>query len=141
VIDDLTSGRVENIEEHLRTGRVEFHRADLLAPGRAQRAVREIDIIFHLAAIHGGRGYVDLHQAECSMNLAMDGLLIKAAYESGVEKFVFASSGCVYPNYMQQDVNQTLYLTEEIVGPPYDADKLYGWAKLMTEMTLQAYYW
>jgi nucleoside-diphosphate-sugar epimerase len=26
-----------------------------------------------------------------------------------------------------------------MVGPPYDADNMYGWAKLMTEMTLQAY--
>jgi nucleoside-diphosphate-sugar epimerase len=27
-----------------------------------------------------------------------------------------------------------------MVGPPYEADNLYGWAKLMTEMTLVAYY-
>ena len=30
-----------------------------------------------------------------------------------------------------------LYLTEDMVGPPYDADNMYGWAKLMAEMTLQ----
>jgi nucleoside-diphosphate-sugar epimerase len=102
--------------------------------------VQGIDTIFHLAAIHGGRGYVDLHQAACANNLALDGMLIKAAYEAGVEKFVFASSGCVYPNFMQQDVSKELYLTEDMVGPPYDADNMYGWAKLMTEMTLKAYY-
>ena len=27
-----------------------------------------------------------------------------------------------------------------MVGPPYDADHMYGWAKLMCEMTLQSYY-
>ena len=27
-----------------------------------------------------------------------------------------------------------------MVGPPYDADNMYGWAKLMAEMTLRAYY-
>ena len=140
VVDDLTSGRLENIQDHLRTGTVVFQQSDLLAPGSAERAMKGIDTVFHLAAIHGGRGYVDLHQAECSMNLAMDGMLIKAAYEAGVKKFVFASSGCVYPNYIQQDVGQELYLSEDMVGPPYDADNLYGWAKLMTEMTLQAYY-
>ncbi|HEY4596686.1 MAG TPA: NAD-dependent epimerase/dehydratase family protein, partial [Thermoanaerobaculia bacterium] len=68
-----------------------------------------------------------------------DGMLIKAAHEAGVGKFVFASSGCVYPNHLQTDVSQELYLTEEMVGPPYDADNMYGWAKLMTEMTLRAY--
>jgi nucleoside-diphosphate-sugar epimerase len=67
-------------------------------------------------------------------------MLIKAAHEAKVEKFVFASSGCVYPNYIQQDISQELYLEEKMVGPPYEADGMYGWAKLMTEMTLAAYY-
>ena len=139
VVDDLTSGRLANIEGHVDSGVVEFHREDLLAPGVPQRMVAGVDVVFHLAAIHGGRGFVDLHQAACAQNLALDGMLIKAAHEAGVGKFVFASSGCVYPNFLQSDVTRELYLTEEMVGPPYDADNLYGWAKLMTEMTLKAY--
>jgi nucleoside-diphosphate-sugar epimerase len=139
VVDDLSSGRLANIQGHVDSGVVEFHRADLLSPGVAQRMVAGIDVVFHLAAIHGGRGFVDLHQAACAQNLAMDGMLIKAAHEASVGKFVFASSGCVYPNHLQADVNQELYLSEEMVGPPYDADNMYGWAKLMTEMTLRAY--
>ncbi|MBM3252070.1 MAG: NAD-dependent epimerase/dehydratase family protein, partial [Candidatus Omnitrophica bacterium] len=31
-------------------------------------------------------------------------------------------------------------LSEEMVGPPYDSDNMYGWAKLMAELTLKAYY-
>jgi nucleoside-diphosphate-sugar epimerase len=53
---------------------------------------------------------------------------------------VYASSGCVYPNYMQTDPKKELYLREEDVKPPHDADNMYGWAKLMAEMTLQAYH-
>jgi UDP-glucose 4-epimerase len=140
VVDDLSSGKLANIQHHLDAGAVEFAEADLLTPGVAQEAVEGIDVVFHLAAIHGGRGFVDLHQAACAQNLAMDGLLIKAAHEAGVEKFVFASSGCVYPNYLQGDVTEELYLSEDKVGPPYDADNMYGWAKLMTEMTLASYY-
>jgi len=139
VVDDLSSGRLTNVQGHVESGVVEFHQADLLAPGVPQRMVEGVDVVFHLAAIHGGRGFVDLHQAACAQNLALDGMLIKAAYEARVEKFVFASSGCVYPNHLQTDVRQELYLTEEMVGPPYDADNLYGWAKLMAEMTLRAY--
>lgn len=139
VVDDLTSGRLANIQSHIDSRVVDFHREDLLAPGVPQSMVEGMDVVFHLAAIHGGRGFVDLHQAACSQNLAMDGMLIKAAHEAGVGKFVFASSGCVYPNHLQSDVTKELYLTEEMVGPPYDADNMYGWAKLMTEMTLRAY--
>ena len=140
VVDDLSSGRLANIQGHLDSGVVDLLQADLLAPGAAQRAVDGMAVVFHLAAIHGGRGFVDLHQAACAQNLALDGMLIKAAHEAGVEKFVFASSGCVYPNHLQQDVSRELYLDEGMVGPPYDADNMYGWAKLMTEMTLSAYY-
>jgi nucleoside-diphosphate-sugar epimerase len=140
VVDDLTSGRLANIQGHIDAGIVDFRKADLLAPGVAPAALTGIDVVFHLAAIHGGRGFVDLHQAACAQNLAMDGLLVKAAHEARVTKFVFASSGCVYPNHLQTDATRALYLSEDMVGPPYDADNMYGWAKLMTELTLKAYH-
>ena len=140
VVDNLSSGKKENLQPHLIAGGVEFHEADLLDPETAPKVVKGMEIVFHLAADHGGRGYVDLHQAACATNLALDGMLFRAARDAGVEKVVYASSGCVYPNHIQTDPSQILYLTEEMVGPPYDADNLYGWAKLMAEMTLRAYY-
>jgi nucleoside-diphosphate-sugar epimerase len=112
VVDDLTSGKRSNIEQHLADGRVEF----------------------------GGRGYVDLHQAGPASNLFLDGVVFWEAVKAGVEKVVYASSGCVYPNNMQTDTKQKLYLREEDVKPPHDADNMYGWAKLMAELTLQAYH-
>jgi nucleoside-diphosphate-sugar epimerase len=115
-------------------------KGDLLDEGVAKSAVTGMDIVFHLAAIHGGRGYIDMYQANCSRNLALDGLVIYEAYRSGVEKFVFASSGCVYPTDLQSDVNKEIYLQEDMVGPRYNADGMYGWAKLMAEMTLQSYF-
>src|SRR5438309_3694365 len=140
VVDDLSSGRLENLKDHLAHGRVEFVNANLNAPGVADKIVDGMSVVFHLAADHGGRGYVDLHQAACATNLALDGMLFRACHKAGVEKVVYASSGCVYPNHLQGDPNEILYLTEDMVGPPYDADNMYGWAKLMGEMTLRAYY-
>ncbi len=140
VVDDLTSGRLENIQEHIDARRVEFTKADLREPGVAREAARGINIVFHLAAAHGGRGYVDLHQAEPATNLFLGGVIFWEARKAGVEKIVFASSGCVYPNHLQVDPAQELYLTEDLVKPPYDADNLYGWAKLMGELTLKAYH-
>ncbi len=140
VVDDLSSGTLDNIKGHIDSGLVELVRADLLAPGATDAACRGIDYVFHLAAIHGGRGYVEMHDAECGRNLVIDGLMVKSAIDSGADKFVFASSGCVYPNYIQQDISKELYLTEEMVGPPYDSDHMYGWAKLMGELSLQSFY-
>ena len=140
VADDLSSGTRENIQHHLDAGAVEFMEVDLLAPGAAERAVDGMQHVFHLAATHGGRGFIDLHQAACATNLALDGLMIRAAHRAKVEKFTFASSGCVYPEHLQHDPSEVLYLTEDLVKPPYDADNLYGWAKLMCELTLRAYH-
>lgn len=140
IVDDLSSGKLENIADHVTTGRVEFVERDLREPGVADQVVRGINVVFHLAADHGGRGYVDLHQAACATNLMLDGTVFRACHQGGVEKVIYASSGCVYPNHLQTNPTELLYLTEDMVGPPYDADNMYGWAKLMAEMTLRSYY-
>ena len=140
VVDNLSSGRLENIAKHVERKQIEFIHDDLLEPGVAQRAVEGMELVVHLAADHGGRGYLDRHQAACATNLALDNGVFRACHKAGVEKIVYASSGCVYPNFLQTDPDETIYLTENIVEPPYDADNMYGWAKLMGELTLRAYY-
>lgn len=139
VVDNLSSGRRENLDGALKTGQVECVEADLLDPDVARKAADGMQVVFHLAADHGGRGYVELHQAACATNLALDGLVFLACRKAAVEKVVFASSGCVYPNFKQTNPDEVLYLAEDAVGPPYDADNTYGWAKLMGEFTLRAY--
>ena len=140
VADDLTSGRLENLRDHLANGKVEFIQVDLREPGVTRAAMQGIQTVFHLAADHGGRGYVDLHQAGPASNLFLDGLVFAEALKAKVQKVVFASSGCVYPNFLQSDVSKAVYLTEDLTKGPNDADNMYGWAKLMGELTLQAYY-
>ncbi|MDQ3877527.1 MAG: NAD-dependent epimerase/dehydratase family protein [Actinomycetota bacterium] len=139
VVDDLSSGRLEYLQEFIDEGRVQFREGTLLDQSVARSAVEGIDTVFHLAADHGGRGYVDLHQAACATNLTLDGTVFLAAKQAGVQRIVYASSGCIYPNFLQTDPSEELYLTEDMAGPPYDADNMYGWAKLMGELTLKAY--
>lgn len=139
VVDDLSSGRIENIEEYINKKQIEFIKGDLLNQRVAQKVTKNVEVVFQLAGAHGGRGFVDTHQAECATNITLDGLVFLACLKNKVEKVVYASSGCVYPNFIQQDVRKRLFLKEEMVGPPYDPDNLYGWAKLTAEMTLRAY--
>ncbi len=139
IVDDLTSGHLGNIRQHLGSGEAEFIHADLREPGVTRAAMQGVDTVFHLAADHGGRGYVDLHQAGPASNFFLDGLVFAEALRAKVKKVVFASSGCVYPNFMQSDLKKELYLTEDLTKGPNDADNTYGWAKLMGEFTLSAY--
>ncbi|HZD80737.1 MAG TPA: NAD-dependent epimerase/dehydratase family protein [Actinomycetota bacterium] len=139
IVDDFSSGVMRNVQHVLDEGSAQLIRGDLRDPDVAAGAVAGMDTIFHLAADHGGRGYVDLHQYACSTNLGLDATLFGAALRAGVEQIVYASSGCVYPLYLQADPGEILYLTEDMLGAPgYDPDGLYGLAKLAGELTLRA---
>src|SRR5215467_15313374 len=86
VVDDLSSGKFDNIRRHIQGGRAEFIQADLREAGVSDHAVEGMSIVFHLAADHGGRGYVDLHQAACAGNLMLDGMVFRACHRAGVDK-------------------------------------------------------
>lgn len=139
IVDDLSSGELKNIADHVMNGRLEFVERGLREPLVADQVVKGIDVVFHLASDRGGRGSCDLHQAACATNLLLDGTVFRACYQAGVGKVVYASSARVYPSHLQTDPSKMFYLREDMVGPPYDADNLYGWSKLMGEMTLRVY--
>lgn len=144
VADDLSSGTLENLAESI--DRVEFKLGDLRHRDFASEAVASQQVVFHLAAAHGGRGFIDTHPAECASNLVLDGTVIDEAHLAGVERICFASSACVYPvNLQDRPVDgNTILLREEWADPFVQgaaaADGEYGWAKLMGEMTLRAYW-
>lgn len=140
IVDDLSSGKLENIKPHLKNKSIEFIKGDLREQKIAKKSIKGMNLIIHFAGDHGGRGYIDLHQAGPSSNFLVDGMVFWEALKAGVEKIVFASSACIYPKYIQNNTKQKLFLTEDKAGPPYDADNMYGWAKLMAELVLQAYH-
>jgi nucleoside-diphosphate-sugar epimerase len=142
VIDDLSSGRLENLHYlGINTGQVELHVRDLRDYEEVRKWVRNSDIVFHLAAQHGGRGYVAGHKVELYNNLELDTTIFRACSKEGVEKVIFSSSACAYPIYIQEDVNELLYLSEAQVDYDFfeQADGAYGTEKLIGEAMLDAY--
>jgi nucleoside-diphosphate-sugar epimerase len=135
---NLTDKHAKHFKKYLKE--IEFYQRDLRNLNQVAKSVKDIDIVFHLASDHGGRGYVDLYQGKTASNLLLDGSVFYACLKEEVEKIIYTSSGCVYPNFLQKDLKKEIYLREEMVGPPFEADNIYGWGKLMGEMTLKAYY-
>tara|TARA_Y100001934_G_scaffold267865_2_gene349093 strand:+ start:6526 stop:7530 length:1005 start_codon:yes stop_codon:yes gene_type:complete len=136
VAENFSSGE----RKHLENIDCETLEGDLLDPSFCDQATIGVEVVFHLAADHGGRGYIDSHPVECSTNMILDGQVFRHAHKNGAEKIIFASSGCVYPTSAQMDVTKEVFLHEDMVTPPYEADDLYGWAKLMAELSLKAYH-
>jgi nucleoside-diphosphate-sugar epimerase len=50
IVDDLSSGHLDNIRGHLDAGRVEFTHAYLREPSVTRSAVEDISVVFYLAA-------------------------------------------------------------------------------------------
>jgi len=144
VADDLSSGKLDNLANSVES--VEFKLGDLREREFAREAVAGQEIVFHLAAAHGGRGYIDTHPADCVSNLVLDGVVVDECHRAGVARVCFASSACVYPVNLQEKPRDgtTVLLREEWADPFVEgaaaSDGEYGWAKLMGEMTLRAYW-
>ena len=139
VADDLSSGELENLAAV--DDEIEFLEGTLKEMSFAEEATEDVDTVFHLAADHGGRGYISSYPANCATNMALDNVVYEAAAENGVDRISFASSACTYPTDIQQEKQR---LSEDMVsfeerGGAY-ADEVYGWAKLMGERSLQAYH-
>jgi len=152
VSDDFSSGKLENLDYRLRRsgsknwkcGRLSVFEGDLKDKRFTRRMMRDIDIVFHLAALHGGRGYIDSHPTQCCTNMILDQMVFEEAQREGVDKVCFASSACVYPTLLQNEIGSSYLLKEEDADPFVKdkafADLEYGWAKLMGEMALKAYH-
>jgi UDP-glucose 4-epimerase len=141
IADDFSSGTLQNLERS--QDHIEILRGDLRDVSFADQALRDMSVVFHLAAAHGGRAYIETHPADCASNMALDSTVFWRASENNVDKVVFASSACVYPSTLQEEGPIT-YLKEDMVDTftcgKACADEEYGWAKLMGEMTLKAYH-
>ena len=144
VIDNFSSGKMENLAES--KDKIDIIRMDLEYEDfdKIVKTLKDNEMVFHLAAVHGGRGYIATHPADVASIFAIDHRTFEASLKAGVEKVVYASSACVYPPKLQTDEYRD-YLIKEEDSDPFklddylSADELYGWSKLMGEAQLIAF--
>lgn len=142
VADDFSSGSKQNLASV--ADRINVLSGDLRDPSFAARAALGQNTVFHLAAMHGGRGYIDSHPVECTNNMLLDHVVFASAVAAGASRVVHASSACVYPVDLQASDSQRVLLREDDAnfeerGKAF-ADGEYGWAKLMGELQLRAFH-
>lgn len=141
VADDFSSGSPRHLESV--SDQIEILRGDLRDSSFAQRAVRGAETLIHLAAMHGGRGYIDSHPVECTSNMLIDHVVFGCAVAAGTRRLVYASSACVYPLDLQASDDCFLLREQDANfdqrGKAF-ADGEYGWAKLMGELQLRAFH-
>ena len=144
VVDDLSNGKKENLVNSW--DKIKFIHQDL--EYISKKEITDIftgnEIVFHFAADHGGRGYIDTHPADVCSNFAIDHHVFEACSNTNVEKVIFSSSACVYPTELQNKIGSDYKLKEDDSDPEnldgfLSADVEYGWAKLMSEIQMKSF--
>ena len=109
---------------------------DLTEKKFVEESVKDMDYVFHLAAYTGGLGRTSTHPASTlTPNLIMDGNVLECAKNEGIERFLYASCTCVYPNN-----EKTLEEEDAWKGNPPEVHASYSWSKRMGERQAIAYH-
>ena len=144
VADDLSTGKMDNLEQS--KDKIKFIKTDLEynSKSEARNIFKDNEIVFHLAADHGGRGYISSHPADVCSSFAVDHHVFEACSDTNIEKVIFASSACVYPTDLQKDIGSDYKLKEtdsntSNLDSYLSADIEYGWAKLMSEVQMNSF--
>ena len=130
VLDNLSRGRRENLRAASAGGRVRIVEGDVRNPDAVARAMEDVSLVFHQAAI---RITQCAEEPRLAMAVLVDGALnvLEAAVRAGVRKVVVASSASVYGLAQTFPTDETHH--------PYDNRTLYGAAKLFNEGLLRSF--
>ena len=116
----------------------EFLKLDLRRWENCLTSTNGIDEVYALAADMGGMGFISAHHAQILYYNSLINLhTLEAARESGVKRYLYTSSACVYPEHLQESAD-VVPLKEEYVYPAYPQDA-YGWEKLISERLCSHY--
>ena len=121
IIDDLSTGKLGNIDGHLKAGRVDFVKGDIRDASLVRKSLDGVDVVVHLAALTSVPFSVENPDLTFDVNLHGTLSLLRSCVSEGVGRFVFASSCAVYGE------PEFLPVTEEArVDPisPYAESKL-----------------
>ncbi len=116
----------------------EFILLDLRRSESCLEATRDVDEVYGLAANMGGIGFIENNKAVIIHDNTLINLQsIEAARVNGVKRYLYTSSACIYPGYLQKETNVAPLKEDDAY--PADAEDGYGWEKLYMERVCRHY--
>jgi UDP-glucose 4-epimerase len=136
VIDDLSTGRVENLEGALETGHVEFIEGTVCDAELVREQMASVDACLHMAAAVGVKLIVDRPVESLLRNVRGTDVVISAAAELG-RKVLYASTSEIYGKNGRGALNE---LSDRILGPPSTTRWSYSTSKAFGEVLAFGYH-
>jgi len=96
VIDNLVGGRVENIEQFIKTGKCEFFQKDIRELEKDSQIFENVEFVLHFAGIGDIVPSIQKPAEYMSVNVQGTVKVLEAARESKVKRFVYAASSSCY---------------------------------------------
>lgn len=130
-LDDLSTGKMENIEALMRDKRFEFIKGDVKELTTCMDACENVDFVLHQAAWGSVPRSIEMPIFYCANNICGTLNMLEAARVKGVRKFVYASSSSVYgdePNLPKKEGIEGNLLSPYAVTKRCDEE----WAKQYT---------
>ena len=126
ILDDLSTGKKENIADLLGQDNVEFAEHSITDLPLLRKLFQSIDYVFHQAAIPSVPRSIENPQAVHEVNVTGTLNVLLAAKDSGVKKVIYASSSSVYGDIpilpKKEDMlphPQSPYAVTKLVGEYY----------------------
>lgn len=124
-------GKIAHLEEQ-----IEIRPADLTTHKGCVEATQDVNQVFHLAASVGGIHYIQRENVHgLTPSVLMNQHMLEAARIQDVDRFMFASSACIY-RQQHEDLNRF----SESQAIPANPHSTYGWAKILGEVACNAYH-
>jgi UDP-glucose 4-epimerase len=136
IVDDLSTGRLENIADHVSAGRVVFHEGKVEDPVLLDAAFEGVDMVYHLAAAVGVFQILQHPLASLRTNLESSAAVFERAAARGV-RTLFASTSEVYGKNVSDALNED---DDTIYGATKVTRWLYAVSKATDEFLALAYH-
>ena len=95
-LDDLSTGKQENVDPFLDNPRYEFIKGDIKDLDTCMKACAGVDYVLNQAAWGSVPRSIEMPLFYCANNITGTLNMLEAARQNGVKKFVYASSSSVY---------------------------------------------
>ena len=136
VLDDLSTGRHDNLRQHAGSPYVEFVLGSILNEGLVDDVVRRSDVVLHFAAAVGVNLIVERPLESLATNIRGSEIVLEKCHKYG-RKVLVASTSEIYGKNTSDALNEE---DDRILGSPLETRWSYSEAKAIEEVLAYAYY-